>query len=167
MAWTSPRTWVTGETVTAALLNTHVRDNLDAIVPDDQVTAASWSPSLEATTTDPSIASTTGRQWRVGPVQHVWVRFVFDSGFNNQGSGTYFVTLPVTASGLTTDSASGQVVGNYFAKDNDTGSNNVSGTVILASTTTVRFEGPRLSDSNPFTFDTDDVISFRASYTVA
>jgi hypothetical protein len=27
MAWAAPRTWVTGETVTAALLNTHVRDN--------------------------------------------------------------------------------------------------------------------------------------------
>src|SRR3990167_3647383 len=32
MAWTSPRTWVTGETVTAALLNTHVRDNLNALM---------------------------------------------------------------------------------------------------------------------------------------
>ena len=29
MAWTSPRTWVAGEIVTAALLNTHVRDNLN------------------------------------------------------------------------------------------------------------------------------------------
>lgn len=28
MAWTAPRTWVAGEVVTAALLNTHVRDNL-------------------------------------------------------------------------------------------------------------------------------------------
>ena len=28
MAWTAPRTWVTGEVVTAALMNTHVRDNL-------------------------------------------------------------------------------------------------------------------------------------------
>jgi hypothetical protein len=28
MAWTAPRTWVTGEIVTAALLNTHLRDNL-------------------------------------------------------------------------------------------------------------------------------------------
>jgi len=27
MAWTAPRTWVTGEVVTAALLNTHIRDN--------------------------------------------------------------------------------------------------------------------------------------------
>lgn len=31
MAWTAPRTWVTAEIVTAALLNTHVRDNLLAI----------------------------------------------------------------------------------------------------------------------------------------
>ena len=29
MAWTAPRTWVTGELVTAAMMNTHVRDNLD------------------------------------------------------------------------------------------------------------------------------------------
>ena len=28
MAWTAPRTWVTGETVTAALMNAHIRDNL-------------------------------------------------------------------------------------------------------------------------------------------
>lgn len=28
MAWTTPRTWVTNELVTAALMNTHVRDNL-------------------------------------------------------------------------------------------------------------------------------------------
>lgn len=27
MSWTAPRTWVTGEVVTAALLNTHIRDN--------------------------------------------------------------------------------------------------------------------------------------------
>ena len=29
MAWTSPRTWVVGETVTAALLNVQIRDNWD------------------------------------------------------------------------------------------------------------------------------------------
>ena len=33
MAWTTPRTWVTGEIVTAALLNTHVRDNLNVTAP--------------------------------------------------------------------------------------------------------------------------------------
>lgn len=29
MAWTTPRTWAAGELVTAALMNTHVKDNLD------------------------------------------------------------------------------------------------------------------------------------------
>lgn len=32
MSWTSPRTWIAGEIVTAAELNTHVRDNLNAVV---------------------------------------------------------------------------------------------------------------------------------------
>lgn len=31
MAWTAARTWVVGEIVTAAQLNTHVRDNLNAV----------------------------------------------------------------------------------------------------------------------------------------
>jgi hypothetical protein len=28
MAWTTPRTWVDGENVTAAIMNAHIRDNL-------------------------------------------------------------------------------------------------------------------------------------------
>ena len=31
MGWTAPRTWVVAEIVTAALLNTHLRDNLLAL----------------------------------------------------------------------------------------------------------------------------------------
>lgn len=31
MAWTSPRTWSTGELVTAAIMNTHIKDNLSDI----------------------------------------------------------------------------------------------------------------------------------------
>jgi hypothetical protein len=31
MAWTTPRTWVAGETVSAALMNVHVRDNLNLL----------------------------------------------------------------------------------------------------------------------------------------
>lgn len=31
MAWTAPRTYVTGEIVTASILNTDVRDNLLAV----------------------------------------------------------------------------------------------------------------------------------------
>jgi hypothetical protein len=31
VAWTQPKTWIVGETVTAAMLNTHIRDNLNSI----------------------------------------------------------------------------------------------------------------------------------------
>ena len=31
MAWTTPRTWVSGELVTAALMNSAVRDNLNIL----------------------------------------------------------------------------------------------------------------------------------------
>jgi len=31
MAWTTPRTWVTGELITATLMNAHIRDNLSAL----------------------------------------------------------------------------------------------------------------------------------------
>lgn len=31
MSWTAPRTWNPGETVTAALMNAHIRDNLNAL----------------------------------------------------------------------------------------------------------------------------------------
>lgn len=31
MAWTTPRTWVTGELVTASIMNTHIRDNENAL----------------------------------------------------------------------------------------------------------------------------------------
>ena len=33
MAWTNPRTWVAAEDLTAALLNTHLRDNFDETAP--------------------------------------------------------------------------------------------------------------------------------------
>lgn len=33
MAWTSPRTYTTGELITAAILNTHVRDNFNVVNP--------------------------------------------------------------------------------------------------------------------------------------
>ena len=42
MAWTSPRSWVPDEVVTADVMNVHVRDNLKAI--GDAWT--SWTPTL-------------------------------------------------------------------------------------------------------------------------
>lgn len=50
MAWTAPRTWTVGELVTAAYLNTHIRDNLSYLKGD---------------TTDIQIG-TTGQKWGLG-----------------------------------------------------------------------------------------------------
>lgn len=48
MSWTAPRTWVTGEIVTAALLNTHLRDNVNDL---DRRTSPSGSVVATSQTT--------------------------------------------------------------------------------------------------------------------
>ena len=53
--WTLPRTWSTGELATAALLNQHLRDNLDWLkAPPVSV----YTPSANASTTSTSFVST-------------------------------------------------------------------------------------------------------------
>jgi hypothetical protein len=37
LAWTTPKTWSAGETLTAANFNTHIRDNLNAVGPIQKV----------------------------------------------------------------------------------------------------------------------------------
>jgi len=52
MAWTTNRTWVSGELVTAAIMNTYVRDNLNTI--------SGWTnhtPTLKGVTVDPTLSS--------------------------------------------------------------------------------------------------------------
>ena len=44
MAWTTPRTWVTSELVTAAFMNTHVRDNLNFV---HETHGPIWIPAQE------------------------------------------------------------------------------------------------------------------------
>ncbi len=42
MAWTTPRTWVTAEVVTASQMNTHVRDQFLETAPDAATTAGGF-----------------------------------------------------------------------------------------------------------------------------
>lgn len=60
MAWTTPRTWVSGETVTDTLLNAHVRDNLNAIVnpPYVHVRAATNTTTFGTSSVSPIIWDT-------------------------------------------------------------------------------------------------------------
>jgi len=172
MAWSSPRTWTTGEVVTAAQMNQEVRDNLNAGLPDG-VTAASWTPTLEATSTNPTASSTTGREYRVGGLQFVWARWEISTG----GSGTYFVTLPVSASGITPSATSGlgQIIGSFHMRDL-TVPYMFEGSVLLRANGTAHFnatsetgdtESGKVTHDNPRTWAVGDVLSFHALYPVA
>lgn len=51
MAWTAPRTWSTGELVTATMMNTHVRDNLLALKTPPAASVATFSATSTTSTT--------------------------------------------------------------------------------------------------------------------
>lgn len=51
-SWTSPRTWTTGEVVTAAIMNTHVRDNLNETAPAKATTDEDIIVATAANTID-------------------------------------------------------------------------------------------------------------------
>lgn len=73
MAWTTPRTWVASEVVTAAIMNTHVRDNLTDLDARNRllqtqhaeygtqttVAAATWTDTGITQTITPQSASST------------------------------------------------------------------------------------------------------------
>lgn len=110
MAWTSPRTWVAGETVTAAILNTHVRDNL----LDLGGTAAAWTaftPSL----TNFAGTITSARYKQIGKLVVVNVRI----SLTGAPTGQLTISVPVNyVSGTITN---GITVGRAVATDSGTG----------------------------------------------
>ena len=76
MAWTSPRTWADGETPTGALLNTHLRDNLNELEHPigytEFTSPVSVTATVEATPTD--IVSAGTITFDGNPV---WVEFYY------------------------------------------------------------------------------------------
>lgn len=69
MAWTTPRTWAASELVTATLLNTHLRDNLNALknppadyaidIEDTFASSSTWF--VNVTNAEVEITTTGGR----------------------------------------------------------------------------------------------------------
>lgn len=92
---TTPRTWVAGEVVTAALFNTEVRDFNTGL----QAGWTSYTPTWTGTTTNPVAAShtLTGSYCRIGKTLIGNVRITL--GSTNFGSGTYYFGLPFAAAG--------------------------------------------------------------------
>lgn len=55
MAWTTPRSWATSELVTAALMNTHLRDNLAYLLTPNYVHVLENSGTYTTTSSSPVI----------------------------------------------------------------------------------------------------------------
>jgi len=171
MAYTTPRTWVTDEVVTAAIMNTHVRDNFDAGFPDG-ATTASWTPVLSGassgSTDDPAVL---GREYRIGPLQFAWALWeeMEVAGVSGFGTGSAQFILPQAASGLTTGNG-GQVIGTWRMVDDSATANSESGAIYLASTTLARLGRPvgsTVTDSTPFSVASGDRLSVYVCYPVA
>jgi hypothetical protein len=94
---TTPRTWVVGEVVTAAMLNTEVRDQF----ADLFASWSSYSPSWTAATTNPSLGNgaLTGRQKTVGKRCDVKIELTIGST-TTVGSGQYSFSVPALSSGV-------------------------------------------------------------------
>lgn len=99
MAWTTPKTWAVGDVLTAADMNTYVRDNEDAILPYD-VTWQSYSPALTAASSNPTLgtgSSTSGRFYRVGQLCVAHFRVKAGTVGFAAGSGLYRISAPLSA----------------------------------------------------------------------
>lgn len=152
MTWTAPRTWVAGETVTAAIMNTHVRDNLKAI--GDPWTA--YTPTLTNITLGNGTLSAAyvlaGSKW-----MHGRVRFAAGST-TTYAAGNLGFSVPATPLGA---GAIADVSG-YGQVNNGSGATRrlVLPIAVGAATLNLAYEGATVSNTTPFAFGTASQIGF-------
>ena len=87
MTWTTPRTWTTGETVTAAIMNAHVRDNFNAIGN----AWTSYTPVVTGWT--PGNGTAVGAYMQAGKAVSFRARFTL--GSTTTIAGSFTMTLPI------------------------------------------------------------------------
>jgi hypothetical protein len=104
----TPRTWVVGEVVTAALLNAEIRDQFLSFFG----AWASDTPTWTASTTNPVIGNgtLTGRYLKIGRTVHRVIDLLTGST-TTYGSGTYAFAMPATAGSATNQIGDAQAVG--------------------------------------------------------
>lgn len=93
-SWTNPRTWVSGELVTAVLMNIHLRDNLQYLY--DRGGKVDYTPTWTSNGTQPLIGNGTlrGRYAQIGKMVTAEMIFVVGST-SSLGSGIWFFGMPV------------------------------------------------------------------------
>lgn len=90
MSWTTPRTFVAGETETAAIFNAHLRDNLNAIA-----TVQSYAPTIGGTAWVVGNGTLTAKHFSYGNREFVTIHFVLGTT-SVGGSGALTWTLPTS-----------------------------------------------------------------------
>lgn len=86
----SPRTWVVGETVTAAMLNTEIRDQINSILGTWTTYTPTWTSAVNPVLGNGTI---TGRYIKIGRTVTVSILLTCGST-TTYGSGAYNFGLP-------------------------------------------------------------------------
>lgn len=132
-------------------------------------TYADWTPTLTATTTNPTLGSgseATGRYTTVGNMVHATARIGFGTSGVNAGSGTYIVSLP-TAMRTPVANEYGIIGTGMIYDSSGTTSRHV---VVLRYNDTsviIRADGAAtnsVSNSSPWTWAASDSISLNLAY---
>lgn len=170
MAYTSPKTYASGDVLTAADLNTYQRDNFNAALPNG-VSWSSWSPTLAGSVTNPTLgtgSSTEGAYLRIGSLVIAYASVVFGSSGSSAGSGYYSLDLPVAVAGATKITA----LGSGWLYDSS-GTDRYSATAVRIDNSNLRLvfgagtAGDYVGASTPFAWSTSDQIHVNLQYRVA
>lgn len=156
----TPRTWVAAETVTAALMNSEIRDPLAAL--SDVWT--SYTPAISNFSL--GNGSTSGSYLRFGKFVCFWASFTFGST-SAAATGACGISLPVNAARTSINNlyamiADASPVNEYLAFPR-LASVGVVG-VYAQGTTGVR---TNLSTTSPFTWTTSDTVHVAGTYEAA
>jgi hypothetical protein len=158
MAWTTPRTWVAGEVVTASLLNTHVRDNLNAVSGIWQNYTPTFTGGISA-----GNGVVSGSYAQVGKIATFHAKIVTGTTTTYPG-GAISVSLPLAG------------VSNAFevlVRFNDISGNFYFGNGIATGSTASCYvagtngAAASMSSTVPFTWATGDEITVSGTYWVA
>ena len=166
---TNPRTWTTGETVTAAIMNTHIRDNQDAMFPNGD-NWDTWTQSVSNITLSGTEVS---RYTRIGDLIFCYYKIEFDAS-GGPLSTDVGIGLPETPS---TNYADDEPIGQLLCRDSSAGTS-YPGLVVLRSSddragfrvwnaASTYASNTEISNTVPFTWDTGDDFQWYAIYEAA
>lgn len=159
---TTPRTWVAGETVTAAHMNAEVRDALTGV----QAAWTSYTPTYAGINAIGN-ASVSAKYSQVGKCIRGYVKITMGSTTTFSAT-TFLIGLPVDAAA---NIGANHVVGSAFLLDSSVGSTTrTAGVVVTTAASTVMILAANLASSQtvtnlvPWTWATGDVLDFNFEY---